>query len=645
MPRPSRFPCFLVLLLALLAAAIPAAGHANTPYPPGLSDQTLIVNGVQRRFRIHVPAGVNTPVAVVFVLHGGGGEGLDVALTGNHPLSMFRTVADREGFIVVYPGGLPAADATGNPGWVDCRADNLVAGNADDVGFLDALVQRIGGEYGLDSRRLFMTGGSNGAQMTHAFAFHHADRIAAVATGSGSLPLTPKPGPCTTGPSRPLPILILHGDADFPMPWAGGCVANLGGACNRGRVISAEATRDRWLQINGLQGVVPTLSTVEIDPTDGGPAQRFDYAGTIPLQWWRLNGAGHTPPSRTVLVSPSPASGIQNRDIEFAEVVWAFFASRLPAAAPIVSLPLSLVENTGNAADTRTGLGAVGYRYAIGSFEVTAGQYVAFLNAVARTDPYGLYDSNPSDMATWPTGPRIQRTGNPGSYAYSVAAEYADRPVNFVSWGDAARFVNWLHNDQPVGPQGPATTERGAYALDGATTDAALLAVTRSPGARFALPTENEWYKAAYFDPAITAANKYWSFATRSNITPSNQLLIPDPGNNANFFQNGAYSLPGFLRTNVGDFENSPSPWGSFDQMGNVGEWTETVRTAAFAVRGESFSTGDSGGAQLGHRFVRAVAPSEEETKNGFRVVSTMLSPPTNGQIFRSGFEPDTGSL
>jgi hypothetical protein len=58
--------------------------------------------------------------------------------------------------------------------------------------------------------------------------------------------------------------------------------------------------------------------------------------------------------------------------------------------------------------------------------------------------------------------------------------------------------------------------------------------------------------------------------------------------------------------------------------MGNVGEWTETVRSGAFAVRGESYSTGDSGGTQLGYRFVRNVAPTDEETKNGFRVVSLM---------------------
>ena len=250
---------------------------------------------------------------------------------GSHPLSVFRTVADREGFVVVYPGGLPAKDIEGRPGWVDCRADNTTSSGADDVGFLVALVERVRTEYGMTTSRMFMTGTSNGAQMTHAFAFNRADLVAAVATASGSLPVNPKPGPCTTGPSRPLPILVLHGTSDTQMPYGGGCVANLGSACNRGLVISAEATRDRWLQINGLSGVSPSQIVLDGSKTDAGPANRFDYAGTIPLQWWRLDGAGHTVPSQAVIVSPNPLTGIQNRDIEFAEVAWAFFASRLPA--------------------------------------------------------------------------------------------------------------------------------------------------------------------------------------------------------------------------------------------------------------------------------------------------------------------------
>ncbi|MFM8344953.1 MAG: alpha/beta hydrolase family esterase [Betaproteobacteria bacterium] len=331
---------YLTCLAATLLSACGGGGSASTaapgstpiaaPYPAGLSDQTLAVAWVNRQYRVHVPTGLTSPKAVVLVLHGGGGEGLNVANTGQHPLSVFRSVADREGFVAVYPGGLPSRDAEANVGWVDCRADNLVASSADDVAFLSALIERLRGEYGLHSTRVFMAGGSNGAQMVHAFAFQRADLVAAVATSAGSLPQVPRAGACTTGPSRPLPILIAHGTADTQMPWGGGCVANVGGACNRGRVVSAEATRDRWLQINGLSTVVPTASAVELDTSDGGPARRFDYAGANPVQWWRLDGAGHTVSSRAVTVPPNALTGIQNRDIEFAEVTWAFFASRLP---------------------------------------------------------------------------------------------------------------------------------------------------------------------------------------------------------------------------------------------------------------------------------------------------------------------------
>jgi polyhydroxybutyrate depolymerase len=299
------------------------------PYPVGLSDHTIDVGGTVRQFRVHVPAGFAAMKAVVFVLHGGGGEGLSVANLGEHPLSVFRTVADREGFVVVYPGGLPANDADGRSGWVDCRSDNSVSSGADDVGFLAALVERVRTDYALTSAQVFLAGGSNGAQMTHAFAFHHAELVGAVATGMGNLPERALEGPCSTGPSRPLPIMMVHGTADTQMPWAGGCVANVGGACSRGRVISAEATRDRWLQINDLEGVIPGESVVETSQADGGPANRWDYEGSSPVQWWRLDGAGHTTPSRTVLTPPTPATGRQNHDVEFAEIAWAFFAARL----------------------------------------------------------------------------------------------------------------------------------------------------------------------------------------------------------------------------------------------------------------------------------------------------------------------------
>ena len=314
-----------------VAFCAPVATLSVAPYPAGLSEQTITVGGVTRQYRVHVPASlVGAPRAIVLVLHGGGGTGLDVANQGAHPLSVFRTVADREAFVVVYPGGLPARD--GETGWDDCRGDNLVASGADDVGFLAALIERVRGQYGLPASNVFMAGGSNGAMMTHAFAIARPGLVGAVATSAGSLAANPKLGLCAMGPEAPLPIMIAHGTADTQMPYGGGCVANLGGNCNRGRVISAEATRDRWLAANGLGGVVPTQRVVAVASSGGGPANRFDYAGPVPLRWWRLDGAGHTVASQTVLVSPNAVTGIQNRDVEFAEIAWDFFRPFAPPA-------------------------------------------------------------------------------------------------------------------------------------------------------------------------------------------------------------------------------------------------------------------------------------------------------------------------
>ena len=234
-----RALCSALLLVTLAACGGGGGGGSTTapvtppvtppttsgPYPTGLSDQTLMVDGTSRQYRVHVPATLSgAPKALVFVLHGGGGIGLGVAETGAHPLSVFRTVADREGFVVVYPGGLPASD--GQEGWVDCRADDRASSNADDVGFLAALIEKVRGQYGLAPTRVFMAGGSNGAMMTQAFAIARPELVAAVASSGGALAANPRPGACASGPKTPKPILLAHGTADTQMPYGGGCVAN-----------------------------------------------------------------------------------------------------------------------------------------------------------------------------------------------------------------------------------------------------------------------------------------------------------------------------------------------------------------------------------------------------------------------------------
>ncbi len=294
----------------------------------------------------------------------------------------------------------------------------------------------------------------------------------------------------------------------------------------------------------------------------------------------------------------------------------------------LTSLETVTVGNPGNAEDTEvmqdgtTGYGAVDYVYKIGKYEVTAGQYTEFLNAIAATDTYGLYNEAMADVSDWVRGCNIQRHGSPGSYTYSVAPDWANRPVNFVSWGDAARFCNWLHNDQPSGLQGLTTTEDGSYVLNGAVSDADLLAVAREPDATWVIPSEDEWYKAAYhYNDGLTG--NYFYYPMGSDTTPDNGHPAGDTGNSANFYDFDLhypwqYTIGGpYWRTEVGYFGLSDSPYGTFDQGGNVIEWNEAVIGVARGRRGGSFGTNYFA---LLSVFRGYGAPIHEYAPIGFRV-------------------------
>ncbi len=237
----------------------------------------------------------------------------------------------------------------------------------------------------------------------------------------------------------------------------------------------------------------------------------------------------------------------------------------------------------------------------------------------ADTDAYGLYNTSMSSNAY---GCKIERTGSSPDYSYSVAGDRADRPVGYVSWGDAARFSNWLHNGRPTGAQDLSTTEDGSYFLNGAMTDAELIAIRREPGATWVIPSEDEWYKAAYYDGGSGVYNVYPT-GTGYGEWPSNDLIDPDPGNNATFARccPSDYTIGSpYWRTEVGAHENSGSPYGTFDQGGNVSEWNEAVHAAWYrGVRGGGFF-GDSGNMRSSFAYLRFPVSTYELYSYGFRV-------------------------
>ncbi|MEO2046664.1 MAG: SUMF1/EgtB/PvdO family nonheme iron enzyme, partial [Pirellulales bacterium] len=239
-------------------------------------------------------------------------------------------------------------------------------------------------------------------------------------------------------------------------------------------------------------------------------------------------------------------------------------------------------------------VGGVAYDYRISKHEVTAGQYTQFLNAVAASDPGGLYSTSmlavPGFAGDIKYGSGIVQSGADGSYTYSVDANWENRPINYVSYFDVMRFTNWLENGQPTGAQDASTTEDGVYAIsDG-------LSEVRNPSATYFIPSEDEWYKAAYHKNDGATGN-YFDYPTSSDNGPGNVLIDPDPGNGANFHSGSGYTHESevYWRSEVGDFENSVSPYGTFDQGGNVWEWNEEV------FEGES--RGLRGGAFVGSLF------------------------------------------
>lgn len=320
-----------------------------------------------------------------------------------------------------------------------------------------------------------------------------------------------------------------------------------------------------------------------------------------------------------------------------------FLSAVLLGAAHAVIVQTVTVGDLGNPNDT-TDYGGVSSTYAIGTYEVTLLQYTAFLNAVGATDTNALY--NPS-MGGDLNIAGISRSGASGSFAYSVIGD-GDRPVTYVSWFDAARFTNWMHNGQPTGLQTASTTENGAYALLGANSGVEF---SKSLGAQYWVPDESEWYKAAYYQPLAAGGDTdgYWLYPTASNAIPNSRNGSITDANSGNFIRddgiangfNGGYAVTNSTTlsdsqnylTPVGAFTQADSYYGTFDQGGNVAEWNDAVISGSSrGVRGGSWGF-DESGLQASFRN-SGLDPDFEFLRLGFRVATVPEPSVTVSLIF-----------
>ncbi len=300
--------------------------------------------------------------------------------------------------------------------------------------------------------------------------------------------------------------------------------------------------------------------------------------------------------------------------------------------ASAVTIPTVPVGNLGNAADPLTGnlYGSVSYDYRIGTTEVTNAQYAEFLNFKAASDPLALYNTNMGSN----TRGGITRSGSgtiQDPYVYAVKTDMGNKPVNFVSWYDSIRFANWLHNGQGAG-----NTETGAYTILGGTpTPSDGLSITRNPGAIWFLTSEDEWYKAAYHQPAAQGGDSddYWLYPTASNLPPTAATAdsvgnISNPGANvANYLSGADWNAQSGNVTTVGSAGPlSDSFYGTADQGGNVWEWNEALISGSF--RGDRGGYWAVNAVNLQSSYRGLVGPTVENSAIGFRV-ATVPEPST----------------
>lgn len=289
--------------MLLLTAGVQASAAAPRRE---LVKKSLVVDGVTRTYFYHLPASQRDPANAPLVLafHGGGGQGRSMQrLTG------LNRVADREGFIVVYPDGLQRH-------WNDSR--NL--STADDVKFVRALIREMAQNHNIDRHRVYAAGISNGGFFSIRLACELSDTLAAVAAVAATMP-EQLPGQCR--PVRPISVMFLHGTSDPLVPIQGGGIA--GG--RHGQAVSLDAAVRFWREHDRAAAHPQVERLPHHDARDPTQVERQTYGGGSEgseVVVYIIENGGHTWPGGWQY-APAILVGKTTRDIEGSEVIWAFF--------------------------------------------------------------------------------------------------------------------------------------------------------------------------------------------------------------------------------------------------------------------------------------------------------------------------------
>ena len=280
-------------MLGIMLTLAPVSGAAQA--------RRITVAGVEREYRVHLPSGATErPDALVLVLHGGGGTAAGIAAH-----TRFDRVADRGGFIVVYP-------AARNRYWLDARPGYE---RGDDVAFLRLLADTLRRQHGIPAHRVFVAGISNGGMMSYRLACQAPGTFAAIGVVAGAMPSALRSS--CAGTESPA-VIALHGTQDRLVPFDGGR-----------DLLSVAASISLWSSRAGC-GAAGVPDTTDRLP-DGTLVTRVAWTGcTVPIELHTIRGGGHTWPGGPRV--RARILGRTTRELDAAEVIWRFFDRASPAA-------------------------------------------------------------------------------------------------------------------------------------------------------------------------------------------------------------------------------------------------------------------------------------------------------------------------
>lgn len=317
----------ILFYLALIALTVGCNKEDDVNPLPGEQgwhkNNTIDISGTSRNYHVYLPQKAsNAPIVVL--LHGNRSSNDELLGFTNvtAPYKIWETIAAQENIILIVPNGTNGS--SGHRGWNDCRSDSEGNSVANDVLFIESLIDFVLNEQNANDSRVFAVGTSNGGHMAMRLAQEIPEKLSAFASIVASKPVNSQCANSTV----PISALFMNGTDDPINPYAGGAMAS-----NRGEVFSAQATIDYWVNRNQTDTNAIVTDFADTDTSDDATVKKQLYAnGTnnTEVVLYEIIGGGHTEPSTEERYSNlfKVVVKAQNGDIEMADEVWNFFKTK-----------------------------------------------------------------------------------------------------------------------------------------------------------------------------------------------------------------------------------------------------------------------------------------------------------------------------